>query len=40
MVPMEEISADKLVVMEGSGHLPLMIRPHDSAKAINDVFVR
>lgn len=34
------IAGSKLVVMQGSGHLPLMIRPHDTATAINDFFAR
>ena len=34
------IPGSKLIVMEGSGHLPLMIRPHETAEAINDYFAR
>lgn len=34
------IPGSRLVVMEGSGHLPLMIRPQDTAQAINDFFAR
>ena len=34
------VPGSKLVLMEGSGHLPLMIRPHDAAKAIDDFFAR
>jgi len=30
----------KLVVMEGSGHLPMMTRPLETAKVINDFFLR
>lgn len=33
-----QIPRSKLVVMEGSGHLPAMIRPHEVAAAINAYF--
>lgn len=34
------IPNSKLVVMEGSGHLPAMVRPLDVAKVIDDFFTR
>ena len=32
------LPTSKLVVLEGSGHLPAMVRPHDVARAINEFF--